>query len=85
MKSRKKFFAGAALLISFSVWTILIQSIDVKAVGVNGTKIGFARINAWFHKLTGVHMTVYTITDWLGLVPVCICGSFGIVGLRQLI
>lgn len=76
---------GTALLIIFTVWTILIQSIDVQAVGVNGTTIGFAAVNTWFHKLTGVHLTVYIITDWLGLIPMCICGSFGIVGLRQLI
>ena len=76
---------GIALLIAFAVWTILIQSIDVQAVGTNGTKIGFAAINTWFHKLTGVHLTVYTVTDWLGLVPICVCGFFGIVGLRQLV
>ena len=76
---------GTALFITFTVWTILIQFIDVQAVGVNGTKIGFAAINTWFHKLTGVHLTVYTVTDWLGLVPICICGFFGVVGLRQLV
>ena len=85
MKSKKKLFAGTALLIVFIVWTILVQFIDVQAVGVNGTKIGFASINTWFHKLTGVHLSVYTVTDWLGLVPICICVFFGIVGLRQLI
>ena len=85
MKSKKMLFTGTALLIAFTVWTILIQFIDVQAVGVNGTKIGFAAINTWFHKLTGVHLTVYTVTDWLGLVPICICGFFGVVGLRQLV
>ena len=30
-------------------------------------------------------MTLYTITDWLGLVPVFICMVFGVVGLVQLI
>ena len=85
MKSKKKLFAGTALLIVFIVWTILVQFIDVQAVGVNGTKIGFASINTWFHKLTGVHLSVYTVTDWLGLVPICICVFFGIVGLRQFI
>ena len=85
MKNKKKLFSGIALLIAFIVWTILIQSIDVQAVGVNGAKIGFATINICFFQLTGVHMTVYIVTDWLGLVPICICGYFGIVGLRQLI
>ena len=30
-------------------------------------------------------MTLYTITDWLGLVPIFICMVFGIIGLHQLI
>ena len=85
MKNKKKLFTGIALLIAFTIWTILIQSIDVQAVGINGTKIGFAAVNTWFFKLTGAHLTVYTITDWLGLVPICICVFFGIVGLRQFI
>nr|MCR4851306.1 phosphatase PAP2 family protein [Lachnospiraceae bacterium] len=56
-----------------------------QAVGQNGTKIGFADFNVWFHQLTGVHMTLYTITDWLGLVPIFICLCFGVLGLVQLI
>ena len=83
MKNRKQLLAGAALLIAFTVWTVLIQSIDVQPVGANGTAVGFAAVNTWFHQLTGVHMTVYTVTDWLGLVPIGICGIFGIVGLGQ--
>jgi undecaprenyl-diphosphatase len=30
-------------------------------------------------------MTLYTVTDWLGLVPIFICMIFGLVGLIQLI
>ena len=85
MKIRKYLFTGTALLAAFAVWTVLIQSVDVQAVGVNGTEVGFAAINTWFHKLTGVHMAVYTVTDWLEIIPFCICGFFGIVGLLQLI
>ena len=72
-------------LILFILWTILIVTVDVKPVGVNETNIGFATLNTWFHNLTGVNMTLYTITDWLGLVPVFICLTFGVVGLIQLI
>lgn len=82
---RKELIASILLLLAFAAWTILIQTVDVKAVGVNGTTIGMASINTWFHKLTGVHMTIYTITDWLGLVPIFICLSFGILGLIQLV
>lgn len=77
--------AGAVLLAAFVLWTILIMRVDVQPVGQNGTNIGFAAFNTWFHQLTGVHMTIYTITDWLGLVPMLICVCFGVVGLVQLI
>ncbi len=76
---------GMIMLILFAVWTVLIQTVDVQAVGQNGTDIGFAGLNVWFHKTTGVHMWVYTVTDWLGLVPIFICMIFGVVGLVQLI
>ena len=77
--------AGSALLLGFILWTVLICHIDVQPVGVNGTDIGFATVNRWFHQLTGVHLWIYTVTDWLGLVPIIICICFGILGLAQLI
>ena len=76
---------GVGLLIIFVVFTILIQAVDVKPLGVNGTNIGFSTFNTWFHSLTGVNWALYNITDWLGLVPVFICMAFGGVGFFQLI
>ncbi len=76
---------AAGLLLAFLLWTVLIQHVDVRSVGPNGSSVGFGGINLWFHRLTGVHMTLYTITDWLGLVPIVICICFGTLGLRQLI
>ena len=73
------------MLATFALWTVLIRHIDVQKAGPNGTEIGFATINVWFHRLTGVHMLVYKITDWLGLVPIIICMCFGVLGLVQLI
>lgn len=74
---------GSIFIAAFVCWTLLIMNVDVKPIGVNGTNIGFATINSWFHRLTGVHMVFYYITDWLGLVPIFICMSFGVVGLVQ--
>ena len=80
---RKGFMPGGVLLLAFVVWTVLIRTVDMRPVGVNGTNIGFAAINTWFHRLTGVHMGLYTVTDWLGLVPIAVCIGFGILGLVQ--
>lgn len=76
---------GIAFVVVFAIWTTLIQIIDVQPFGVNGTDIGFATVNVWFHELTGVHMTVYVLTDWLGLVPVFVCMLFGCIGFVQLV
>ena len=74
---------GVGLLLLFALWTVLIQRVDVQSVGPADTNVGFASLNVWFHNMTGVNMTLYSITDWLGLVPIFICGYFGIIGLMQ--
>ena len=83
--NRKRALLGIVLLAAFVLWTILIRHIDVQKVGPNGTAVGFATLNVWFHQMAGVHMLIYTITDWLGLVPIIICMSFGLMGLVQLV
>jgi len=83
MKRKRLLWAGAGLLMVFVLWTVLIQCVDIQAVGPKDTQVGFAAWNVWFHRRTGVNMTLYTVTDWLGLVPVFICACFGMIGLCQ--
>ena len=73
------------MLAAFALWTGLIQCVDVRPVGQNGTNVGFATFNVWFHGITGVHMGIYTATDWLGLVPIAVCLCFGVLGAVQLV
>ena len=54
------------------------MTVDVKCVGVNKTAIGFSTLNRFIHSFMGVNMTIYHITDWLGLVPIGVCFGFGI-------
>ena len=70
---KRELIAGLALLAAFMLWTALIQLVDVQPIGQNGTDIGLATLNTWFHRLTGVNMEIYTITDWLGLIPIAVC------------
>ena len=87
MKDTRKrdLLAGIVLVAAFALWTVAIRLIDVQNAGPLGSEVGFAAINVWFHRLTGVHMLLYTITDWLGLVPIIICMCFGVLGLVQMI
>ena len=84
-KVKRNLLTGVMLFIAFVVWTVFVKTVDVKPLGVNGTDIGFARLNTLFHSLTGVNMALYNITDWLGLMPVFVCMLFGCVGFIQLI
>lgn len=85
MKDKKLFSVGLILIAVFVFWTILILTVDVQSVGVNGTVVGFATLNCSFHNMTGVNMTIYHITDWLGLVPLFCCMIYGAVGFVQLL
>jgi len=79
----KKLFAAAILLVAFAVWTVLVCCVDVRPIGPHGSAVGFAALNRLFHTLTGVHMTLYIITDWLGLVPLAFAMGFALLGLFQ--
>ena len=82
--TKKHLSTGLGLLLAFALWTVLILFVDVQKAGPSETEVGFATFNIWFHRLTGEHMTLYTITDWLGLVPIAVCLGFGALGLVQL-
>ena len=85
MKKNQNVLAGILLLVGFAVWSFLIQEVDVQPIGPNGSSVGFAALNGWFHQLTGVHWMLYTLTDWLGLVPICVCLIFAGAGFVQLV
>ena len=85
MKKNQNVLAGILLLVGFAVWTFLIQAVDVQPIGPNGSSVGFAALNGWFHQLTGVHWMLYTLTDWLGLVPICVCLIFAGAGFVQFV
>ena len=80
---RKNFIFSICLLTAFVLWTVAISFMDVRAIGPQGSSVGFAGINGFVHNLTGVHFSLYNITDWLGLVPIFVCMGFGILGLTQ--
>lgn len=82
-KNRLLFGLGAGLLAAFAVWTLAVCAIDVQPIGPDGSSVGFATFNGCLHRLIGVNMTLYNLTDWLGLVPLGVAASFGLLGLAQ--
>lgn len=80
---KKRLYTAASILAAFALWTAMVSTVDVQAIGPQGSSVGFATMNRWIHNLTGVHMQLYTITDWLGLVPFAFMLGFALLGLTQ--
>ena len=83
LKTKRNFCIAAVCLLAFVLWTMAIQLLDVAPIGPQGSSVGFAAFNGAFHDLTGVHMRLYTITDWLSLIPVGFVFGFALLGLVQ--
>ena len=79
----RRFYFPALLLCAFLLWTLLVCTVDVRPIGPKDSGVGMATVNDWFHTLTGVHMTLYTITDWLSLIPLLLILCFAVLGLSQ--
>ena len=82
-KNKKRLVLGASLAVAFALWTVLVRFVDVRAIGPEGSSVGFATLNGFVHELTGVNWLLYTATDWLGLVPIAVALLFAILGLVQ--
>ena len=83
--AKKYLTLALCLLAAFVLWTVAVCLLDVQPIGPENSSVGFARINGAFHRLTGVHMALYDITDILSVIPLGCVAAFGLLGLTQLI
>ena len=84
-KKRRNILISTILILLAIVFTILVKVVDVKTIGVNESKIGFATLNQFVFKTVGVNMTWYNITDWLGIIPIFMAMIYAFIGVIQLI
>lgn len=82
---KNRLYISAAFLGAFVLWTAALYFVDVQPIGPDGSLVGFGTVNGYVHSLTGVHFALYTVTDWLGLVPIAVCAVFGVMGHAQLV
>lgn len=82
-QNKRLFLMGLSLILTFILWTVLVSTVDLKNIGPRDSIVGLSGINGYIRDLIGVNMTLYLITDWLGLVPIAVCLAFAIVGLVQ--
>lgn len=82
---KKKCIIGGSILVIAILFTILVKVVDVKAIGPNGSKVGFAAINQFFADQLGTNMVWYHITEILGMVAILCAGVYALIGLIQCI
>ena len=80
---KKKRFIAIVMLVLFVLWTVLVCTVDVQKIGPNDSQVGLATINKFVQNLTGVHMVLYYVTDWLSLIPIGFAVGFACAGLCQ--
>ena len=83
--NKKDFCIAICMLTAFVLWTVAIRLVDVQIIGPQDSAVGLATVNGFIHKLIGVHMSLYIITDWLGIVPIFVVMGFALLGLIQFI
>lgn len=82
---KKNIILTSILLVIFGVYTYVVKTVNVKAIGPNKSKVGLATFNGWFHKIIGSNMKIYKVTEYLGYALLVIVAVFAIIGLIQLI
>lgn len=82
-ENKKSFYIAVSILIAFVLWTVAVRFIDVQPIGPQGSAVGFATVNKFIHDILGVHMSLYIITDWLSILPLCFVVGFALLGLVQ--
>lgn len=83
MKKMNQWIAGFLWLALFALWTAAVGFLDVRPIGPMGSSVGLAAVNGFVQEIIGVHFALYTLTDWLSLVPAAFCIGFAALGLLQ--
>jgi undecaprenyl-diphosphatase len=82
---KRNLIISILLLICSIIFIILLKNVDIKCNAVNNSCIGFSTINQYLFNKIGVNMLWYTITDWLGIIPILMSFVYAIIGIKQLI
>ena len=69
-------------LVSSIIFIVLLKTIDIKCTALINSCIEFATINQFIYNKIEVNLTWYTITDWLGIIPILMSMVYTIVGFK---
>ena len=85
MKNKKNILICILLVLLSIIYTLLVKYVDTSTIGPNGSVVGFSSLNSFVFNLTGNNMTLYKITEILGIIPILIVLMYAVIGLIQVI
>lgn len=85
MKNKKNILICVLLVLISIIYTLLVKYVDTSTIGPNGSVVGFSSLNSFVFNLTGNNMTLYKITEILGIIPILIALMYAGIGLIQVI
>lgn len=85
MKKKRNIILCIVLTIASILYTVLVKVVDVKKIGPKNSSVGFSTMNNAFKNIIGSNMTIYKITEILGLLVFVICLFYACIGVYQLI
>ncbi len=84
-KQTEKYLKYAAgFFLAFVVFTVLIKTVDVRAIGPFFSKVGFSHFNDWGRDLLKFNKSWYTVSQFLGYLAIAVCLCFACTGAYQL-
>jgi len=85
MNNKMQLFKQACLyMLYFAIFTFLLKYIDVKAIGPEGSSVGFAAINGFFSRILGFKFFWYMISEVLGFIAILLAALYAFLGAVQL-
>ena len=82
---KKKLIVSAVCFGLFLLLVLLVKTVDVAAVGPEGTKVGLSKLNVAVHELFGENLGWYKVTNYLGYGAILIACCFAALGGLQLV
>lgn len=85
MNNNKKYLIISAVLLAlFVIFTIMVKTVDVQAIGPQGSEVGFASVNKVVAEALDYNETIYNISEILGYLAIGTALIFGLFGAMQL-
>ena len=83
---KKQWMMGGVCFLLFLITLALVLTVDVAAIGPEGTSVGLSRLNGDFHELIGgFRQPLYSLTQKLGYMALAVAAGVACLGVVQMI